>query len=72
MDANVEEVEYYENTFSGSQPEGEIKRKPKPFLMTVHDPTVPANLNAEGITVAPGYETTILITPKMLKATNGA
>ena len=58
IDANDEEVELSENDADN------FSKKPKPFLLTVHDPSSPASLWSEGLEVAPGYETTVLITPR--------
>ena len=66
IDANNEEVEYSEKNYEN------IALKPKPFLLTVHDPSSPASLRSEGIEVAPGYETTVLITPRILETTYNA
>ena len=66
IDANSEEVERFEKEILKS------KKMPRPFLLSAHDPSSPANLRAEGIEVAPGYETTILITPRLLETTENA
>ena len=66
IDANIEEVERYEKNID------DVDKMPKAFLLTVHDPSSPANLRAEGIEVTPGYETTILITPRLLETSKDA
>lgn len=42
------------------------------FTVGVHDPSVPANLRGEGIKVKTGYETTIMVTPRVLHTTDMA
>ena len=39
------------------------------FTLGIHDPSEPANLRADAIKVRTGYETTILITPKVILTT---
>ena len=66
IDANNEEVEHYEKGIH------DVDKMPKSFLLTLHDPSSPPNLRAEGIEVAPGYETTILITPRLQETSTDA
>ena len=42
------------------------------FTIGVHDPAMPANLRGEGIKVKTGYETTIMVTPRVLYTTDSA
>ena len=42
------------------------------FQLMVHDPDIPAQLRREGIEVSFGYETTILITPRVIETTADA
>ena len=42
------------------------------FTLGVHDPSFPANLRGESVKVRTGYETTIMITPKVLFSTSEA
>ena len=65
IDANDEEVQMFEKN-------DDFREKPKPFILTVHDPSSPASLRSEGIEVDPGYETTVLITPRVLETTGNA
>ena len=39
------------------------------FTVGIHDPSVPADLRGGGIKVKTGYETTIMVTPKVLHTT---
>ena len=41
----------------------------KEFTVGIHDPSVPADLRGGGIKVKTGYETTIMVTPKVLHTT---
>lgn len=40
------------------------------FTVGLHDPSIPANLRGEGIKVKTGYETTIMVTPRVLHTTD--
>ena len=47
----------------------DFTKAPKDFTVSIHDPSVPANLRGEGIKVKTGYETTIMVTPKVIHTT---
>ena len=47
----------------------DFTKAPKEFTVSIHDPSVPANLRGEGIKVKMGHETTIRVTPKVLHTT---
>ena len=65
LEANMEQVEQFEQ-------QDNYKLSPRPILLTVHDPKIPPTLRSEGIEVQLGYETTILITPRVLQTTEDA
>ena len=65
VENNREEVERYENTKSGQDPNGEMGRMPIERKVTLHNPIEPANLRSNSFSVPLGYSTIVYITPKV-------
>ena len=65
LDGDIDAVKEYEKTKDYTKAITE-------FTLGVHDPYFPANLRGESIKVRTGYETTIMITPKVLYTTTDA
>ena len=58
-----------ENNVAEYKKANDFTKAPKEFTVSIHDPSVPANLRGEGIKVKMGHETTIRVTPKVLHTT---
>ena len=63
IEKNIEEIDFYEKT-KEINGRGEIKRKPKPVQIVVHEPSKPPNFRTQSFTIPLGHSTTVYITPR--------
>ena len=60
----MEEVDLFEDTKTPGN-SADMKRKPKPLQVVLHDPSKPANVRAKSLSIPLGHFTTVYITPKV-------
>ena len=65
VENNREEVEYYDNTKTRQNPNGEMGRMPIERKVTLHNPMEPANLRSKSFSIPLGYSTIVYITPQV-------
>ena len=64
IEANFEEVKFYDGTKETENPEGMLALKPREVSVSLHNPTEPADIRSSSFQIRLGQSITVYVTPK--------